>query len=395
MLRKHYQESVVIIIDEYDTPIQQGYLKGFYEPAISFMRNLFSGGLKDNRNLACGFLTGILRVAKESIFSGLNNLVVNSVIDKKYSSYFGFTREEVKCMAEYYDFSEKIEEICDWYDGYSFGDTEIFNPWSVVNYFGNHCEPRAYWLSTSSNDIIGEILAEADPETYEQLTGLLQGKRLLTYIDTSVIYPQIKSNPSSIYSFLLVSGYLKTTGPGKPFGAGYMCEVALPNKEILFVYQSEILDKLSDIIPKGSSIGIQEAVYSGNVSALKERLNTLLKTSVSYYDTAGENFYHGLMLGLLAMTDNRYKILSNGESGDGRYDICLIPLQQKLPGIIIELKASRKCSADALKELASDALTQIKNRHYDTLLLQSGITSILKYGVSFCGKNAEVIMSEN
>lgn len=395
MLRKHYQEAVVMIIDEYDTPIQQGYLQGFYEPIISFLRNLFSGGLKDNKNLAYGFLTGILRVAKESIFSGLNNLVVNSVLDTKYSNYFGFTKEEIEIMADYYDSSEKIEEICDWYGGYFFGNTEIFNPWSVINYLGNHCEPRTYWVSTSSNDIIGEILAEADNHTYEQLTGLLQGKKLLTYIDTSVIYPQIKSNPSSIYSFLLVSGYLKTTGPGKPFGTGNMCEVALPNREILFVYQSEILDKLSYIIPRGSSIGIQEAVYSGNVSVFKERLNTLLKTSVSYYDTAGENFYHGLMLGLLAMTDNRYKIFSNGESGDGRYDICLIPQQQKLPGVIIELKASRKCSANTLKELAADALIQIENRHYDTQLLQSGISNILKYGVSFCGKNVEIIMAEN
>ena len=395
MLHKHHQESVVIIIDEYDTPIQQGYLKDFYEPTISFMRNLFSGGLKDNKNLAYGFLTGILRVAKESIFSGLNNLVVNSVLNKKYSEYFGFTKEEVKKMADYYDASDKMDEICNWYDGYRFGNTEIFNPWSVINYLGNHCEPRAYWVSTSSNDIIGEILAEADNNTYEQLTGLLQGKSILSYIDTSVIYPQIKSNPSSIYSFLLVSGYLKTTEPGKPFGTGTMCKVALPNKEILFVYQSEILDKLSNIIPLGSSIGIQEAVYSGNVSALRDRLNVLLKTSVSYYDTAGENFYHGLMLGLLAMTDNRYKIFSNRESGDGRYDICLIPQQNNLPGIIIELKAVKKYSSEELKKLASDALIQIKDKHYDTRLLQSGITNILNYGVAFSGKHAEVAMSSS
>lgn len=272
MLRKHYNETVVIIIDEYDTPIQQGYLRGFYEPVINFMRNFFSGGLKDNKNLSFGFLTGILRVAKESIFSGLNNLVVHSVLDIKYSEYFGFTREEVKEMAAYYKVSDKITEICDWYDGYHFGDAEIFNPWSVINYISNHCEARAYWVSTSNNDIIGEILAEADRSTYEQLTGLLQGEPFLTYVDTSVIYPQIKKNLSSIYSFLLVSGYLKSKGPNRPFGTGYMCEVAIPNKEILFVYQSEILTKLSTIIPQSSSIGIQEAVYSGNAAALQDRL---------------------------------------------------------------------------------------------------------------------------
>lgn len=393
MLRKHHGESVVIIIDEYDTPIQQGHLKGFYEPTVSFMRNFFSGGLKDNKNLGFGFMTGILRVAKESIFSGLNNLVVNSVLDKKYSKYFGFTRDEVEEMTAYYNVSHKFPEICEWYDGYRFGNTDIFNPWSVINYLSNNCEARAYWVSTSNNDIIGEILAEADNSTYEQLAGLLQGEQLLTYVDTSVIYPQIRNNPSSVYSFLLVSGYLKTVGESRPFGAGSMCEVALPNREILYVYQSEILDKLSNIIPQASSIGIQEAVYSGNVTALQDRLNGLLKTSVSFYDTSGENFYHGLMLGLLAMTDNRYKISSNGESGDGRYDICLIPQQKNLPGIIIELKAEKRCSPTELKKLASDAIQQIEDRHYDTQLLQAGVTKIIKYGVAFSGKNAEVAMT--
>lgn len=395
MLRKHHGESVVIIIDEYDTPIQQGHLKGFYEPTVSFMRNFFSGGLKDNKNLRFGFLTGILRVAKESIFSGLNNLVVNSVLDKKYSEYFGFTRDEINKMAAYYNASDKIDEICDWYDGYRFGDTDIFNPWSVINYLSNNCEPRAYWVSTSNNDIIGEILAEANTDTYEQLASLLQGEQLLTYVDTSVIYPQIRSNPSSIYSFLLVSGYLKTTNQSRPFGTGNMCEVALPNKEILFVYQSEILDKLSNMIPQAFSISVQEAIYSGNVTALQERLNLLLKTSVSFYDTAGENFYHGLMLGLLAMTDSRYKISSNGESGDGRYDICLIPQQKNLPGIIIELKAEKKCSASELKKLAADAIRQINDKQYDTQLLQTGVTNIIKYGVAFSGKNTEITMSSN
>lgn len=393
MLRKHHKEPAVIIIDEYDTPIQQGHLKGFYEPVVSFMRNFFSGGLKDNKNLCFGFLTGILRVAKESIFSGLNNLVVNSVLDKKYSEYFGFTPDEIKKMAAYYNASDHIAEICDWYDGYCFGDTEIFNPWSVINYLSNNCEARAYWVSTSNNDIIGEILAQADNNTYAQLARLLQGERLLTYVDTSVIYPQIRKNPSSIYSFLLVSGYLKTVKQGQPFGAGTMCEVAIPNKEILFVYQSEILDKLSNIIPQASSIGIQEAIYSGDAAALRERLNVLLKTSVSFYDTARESFYHGLMLGLLAMTDNRYKESSNGESGDGRYDICLIPQQKDLPGIIIELKAEKKCSPAELKQLAADAVRQIQDRHYDAKLLQSGVTNIIKYGVAFCGKNVEIVMS--
>ena len=211
MLHEHHGIAPIIIIDEYDIPIQQGYMKKFYDKVILFMRNLFSGGLKDNRHLSYGFMTGILRVAKESIFSGLNNLTIHSVLDNKYSTYFGFTSEEVREMVEYYGVSEKYHEICEWYDGYRFGKTEIFNPWSVINYFNNECEARAFWQSTGSNDIIGEIIAQADKEIYEKLTSLVRGEKLTTYIDTGVIYPQIKNNPSTIYSFLLVAGYLKVS----------------------------------------------------------------------------------------------------------------------------------------------------------------------------------------
>lgn len=248
MLDEHYGIAPVIIIDEYDTPIQQGYMKGFYDKVILFMRNLFSGGLKDNRHLSYGFLTGILRVAKESIFSGLNNLKVNSVLDDRYSEYFGFTSNEVKEITAYYGAEEKYEEICAWYDGYQFGETEIFNPWSVINYFGGGCKPKAFWQFTGSNEIIGEVLKNADSDVYERLNALMQGESFLTYIDTGVIYPQIRSNPSSVYSFLLVAGYLKVIRTESLFSGDYMCEVMLPNREIASVYQKEILQKLSDII---------------------------------------------------------------------------------------------------------------------------------------------------
>ncbi|MBO5307042.1 MAG: AAA family ATPase, partial [Lentisphaeria bacterium] len=231
MLDKHYGIAPIIIVDEYDTPIQQGYMRGFYDSVIRFMRNLFSGGLKDNKHLSYGFLTGILRVAKESIFSGLNNPKINTILENKYSQYFGFTPDEVKEMARYYKAEDKYDEICAWYDGYRFGKSEIFNPWSVINYFSNECEPRAFWQSTGNNEIIGEVLTNADESIYEKLNQLLQGKSVLTYIDPCVIYPQIKNNPSSVYSFLLVAGYLKITKVEPSFNGDFMCEVALPNKE--------------------------------------------------------------------------------------------------------------------------------------------------------------------
>ncbi len=389
MLKKHYGEGAVIIIDEYDTPIQSGHTSGFYDDVIAFMRNLLSGCFKDNKSLAFGFLTGILRVAKESIFSGLNNLTINSVLDNKYSEYFGFTANEVKEMAAYYSASDKFEEVCEWYDGYHFGKTDIFNPWSVINYFSNDCEPRAFWLSTGSNDIIGEIIKEADNEIYERLSSLVNGGSFTTYIDTSVIYPQIKNNPSSIYSFLLMAGYLKVVKSNVSISGDFMCEVALPNKEISLVYRKEILQKLENFIPQATAIAVEEAIFSGNGEKLRDIISNFLIQSVSVFDAAGENFYHGFMLGVCALFGNSY-VTSNRESGDGRYDIALSPKVNNLPGIIIELKAEKNCNENELQELAKTALKQINDKKYDTELKSKGAKTIYKYGVAFSGKHVAV-----
>ena len=347
MLHIHYGMAPIIIIDEYDTPIQQGHVRGYYYKVINFMRTLFSGGLKDNPHLSYGFLTGILRVAKESIFSGLNNIKVNSVLDNRYSEYFGFTSEEVQEMAEYYGAPEKYEELCEWYDGYRFGKTEIFNPWSVIGYFNNECIPRAFWQSTGSNDIISEVLSNATIETYEKLESLMQGKSFVTRIDTGVIYPQLQNNPSSIYSFLLVTGYLKAVTNDQPFGDDYMCEVALPNKEISYVYSKEILSKFENVIPPAVATAIQEAIYMMDISKLQNSLETFLLQTISFHDAANETFYHGLILGICAMLDNQYHITSNREAGNGRFDIQMLPLNKKLPGILIELKAGKSASVKA------------------------------------------------
>lgn len=390
LLDKHYGIAPMIIIDEYDTPIQQGHICGFYDKAVSFMRNLFSGGLKDNPHLSFGFLTGILRVAKESIFSGLNNLKINSVLDNRYSEYFGFTKDEVKEMSAYYQADSKYDEICAWYDGYQFGQSEIFNPWSVINYFGNECRPKAYWQSTGSNDVIREILACADDETADNLRKLLLGDTVQTLIDTSVIYPSIHTNPACIYSFLLMAGYLKPVGDRMLIGNSEFYAVAIPNKEIAGVYRNEILEKLEPIIPQPIAGAIQMAIYTHNTNLLQKNLHRLLLQSVSNFDTAGENFYHGLVLGLCAAME-QYYVTSNRESGEGRYDICLSPRNNDLPGILIELKAGKDCSPEELTYLAQTALQQIDDKHYDTDLRMHNIRTIFKYGVAFSGKAVEVL----
>ncbi len=391
-LHLHHGVAPIIIIDEYDTPIGQGHLNGFYDEVVSFMRNLFSGGLKDNSHLSYGFLTGVLRVAKESIFSGLNNLVINSVLDGKYSSYFGFTKKEVKEMASYYGKEDKLKEIEEWYDGYRFGNTEIYNPWSVINYFRNDCIPRAYWQSTGSNDIIGEVLGEADNSLFDKLSSLLQGRSVSTYIDTGVIYPTIRDNPSSVFSFLLVAGYLKAVRSESSWNGDYLCEVALPNKEIGFVYSKEILRKLGNGASETNSIAIQEALYSGDAESLKKHLGRFLEQSVSFFDMANESFYHGLILGLCAALDRRYLLTSNRESGEGRYDICLCPKEKKMPGILIELKHAKNCSEEKLLPLAKEALAQIKQKNYAAELTAKGVKDIFCYGFACSGKKVQIVI---
>lgn len=386
LLHKHYDKECVIIIDEYDTPIQQDHLCDFYNEIVDFMRNFFSGGLKDNPHLAFGFLTGILRVAKESIFSGMNNLKTNSILDNNYSSYFGFTNEEVRDMLAYYDYEDKYQEICEWYDGYRFGNSEIFNPWSVINYISDQCFPKAFWQSTGSNDIIGEIIGTATPEINENLYKLLCGNTVTTYVDTSVIYPEVQSNPYSIYSFLLVAGYLKVTEIYPQNDGNYMCDVAIPNKEILYAYEKEVLNRTNQ---NNVSISIHQAIFSKDTSKLQSLLEDFMLKSISTMDGASEAFYHGMMLGLCAVLGSQFKVRSNRESGLGRFDIELLPMVKGIPGFIFEFKHTKDINVD-LDSLANSALKQIEDMKYDTELNDFGVEDIVKIGIAFRQKSAVV-----
>ena len=386
LLHKHYGRECIIIIDEYDTPIQQGHTCNFYPEIVNFMRNFFSGGLKDNPHLAFGFLTGILRVAKESIFSGMNNLKTYSILDDGYSSYFGFTEKEVKDMLRYYGKDDKYNELSEWYDGYRFGNTEIFNPWSVINYISDNCFPKAFWQSTGSNEIIGEIIQAATPEITKDLYKLLCGVKIAAYIDTGVIYPEVQNNPYSIYSFLLVAGYLKVANIYPQSDGNFMCDVAIPNKEITFVYEKEVLNRTNQ---NSLAISISQAIFSKDTQKLQALLEDFMVKSISSIDGANEGFYHGMMLGLCAILGNRYKIRSNRESGLGRFDIQLMPLTKGMPGFIFEFKHTKDEHTD-LSALADSALQQIEAKKYDTELRDNGVNSIISIGIAFRGKSAVV-----
>lgn len=386
LLHKHYGRECIIIIDEYDTPIQQGHTCNFYPEIVNFMRNFFSGGLKDNPHLAFGFLTGILRVAKESIFSCMNNLKTYSILDDGYSSYFGFTEKEVKDMLRYYGKDDKYNELSEWYDGYRFGNTEIFNPWSVINYISDNCFPKAFWQSTGSNEIIGEIIQTATPEITKDLYKLLCGEKIAAYIDTGVIYPEVQNNPYSIYSFLLVAGYLKVANIYPQSDGNFMCDVAIPNKEITFVYEKEVLNRTNQ---NSLAISISQAIFSKDTQKLQALLEDFMVKSISSIDGANEGFYHGMMLGLCAILGNRYKIRSNRESGLGRFDIQLMPLTKGMPGFTFEFKHTKDEHTD-LSALADSALQQIEAKKYDTELRDNGVNSIISIGIAFRGKSTVV-----
>lgn len=391
MLHQHHKQAPVIIIDEYDTPIQEGFVNGYYDDAVEFIRSFFSAALKDNPHARQIVMTGILRIAKESIFSGLNNIRVFSVLDKKFSEFFGFTTSEVQQMAAYYEQTDKLPELKAWYDGYKFGDTEIFNPWSVINYFSNNCQAMPYWVQTSANTIIQEILKTYNDDTYRNLHALLGKTEVQSIVRTNIIYPKLKEPQTNILGFLLMTGYLKSTGTELDARGDYICRLSIPNKEIKTIYYNEILSLLTEDIGENTVMNLANALYDKDAAKIKEALNKFMLKTISYYDNLKENYYHGLMLGLLAIGESNYDIRSNRESGLGRYDIQLIPKKSALPGIIIEVKAADKDAGVELSKLAQTALKQIDEKKYDTELCAQGVNDIIKYGVAFKGKIVEIV----
>ena len=386
LLFQHYNRKVVVVIDEYDTPIQQGYLNGCYEQVIGFMRNLFTAGLKDNEDLEFGILTGILRVAKESLFSGLNNLVVNTILDEKYSQYFGFTSEEVSDMAAYYGKKDRLPEIQRWYDGYLFGNTEVYNPWSVISYFNNNCKPKAFWSRTSSNEMIGRMIKAAASETCESLAALMQGTQVQALIDTDIIYPEVSGDSDVIYSFLLVAGYLRVTGIVSTMNDNPICSLAIPNQEIKSVFQKEILNTYSAVFTGSLLRDFEVAVRTGDSALLTRTLQKYLQQSASVYDTANESFYHGTVFGMLAVMSDSYYITSNREAGEGRFDVQLEPKDKKQAGYILEFKTGKGLDENGMKALAEEGIRQIRDHRYDTDMKYRGVNQLILFGIAFSGK---------
>ena len=384
LLEKQYGRKAILLLDEYDVPIQQSWEHGYYKECISFMRNFLSAALKTNPSLEFAALTGVLRIAKESIFSSLNNLFVDSVLQGNYPDAFGFTEQEVAALAAELGAEAKLMEIRAWYDGYRFGGHEIYNPWSVINYFFYQQKPGAYWVNTSGNSIVAELLHRTDAEQQRRLLELLQGNDVVVNLREGVIYPDIYTDQDALYTMLVITGYLKIVQERFTLN-GYLCSLAIPNLEIRSIYSYEVMDKLRGGVGISDLMILMENLLNGQTQAFSEGLQRYLAELVSVYDAANkESFYHGFLLGMTALLVPTYQVKSNRESGYGRFDLAIFPKKRGDTGVILEFKIAEK--AEMLESKAAEALQQIQQMDYVSEFRELGAEKVLRYGIAFCGK---------
>ncbi len=384
-LEKAYGEKVIVLLDEYDVPLENAHFQGFYEDMISFIRGMLSMALKTNDFLAFAVITGCLRISKESIFTGLNNLKIVSIENKTYGEYFGFTNEEVEEMLRYYGKESHIEQVKDWYNGYLFGETEVYNPWSVISHMDDIMAydeelPKPYWSNTSSNSIIKDLLEKASVQTKRELEGLIQGVTIKKPIHEDITYEDIYASSDNLWNFLYFTGYLKKVSE-RSEGRGIYLTMEIPNEEIKYIYERQIMEWAREKIEQRNLTALHEAVLSGDVETIEEEINQALMETISYHDYS-ESYYHGFIGGML-MGIEGYSVNSNMELGLGRPDLVLEPTNINKISIILEFKVTREGAK--LKQSTEDALTQIKEKQYEEGYHALGYENTIAYGVVVYG----------
>ena len=391
-LYKYYGEKVIILIDEYDAPIINAFDKGYYNEAINFFQTFYSSALKTNNSLKYGVLTGITRIIKEGIFSGLNNLKVDTILNKKYSEYFGLLEDEVIEMLDYFDMKYKIEEVKEWYNGYLFGESEVYNPWSIVNYIDNG-EIKAYWANVSGNTLLENMLNHAGESVYDDLKRFTDGESIEKYISDGTTIKSLLSNDDEIWQVLLYSGYLTKDEKQKEIDVTSeytdVYNLRIPNKEIRKYFGNMFLNRFFGTEVKTNIL--IKALENGDIKKFEKTLGEIMINMLSHFDLDKEmeKIYQVFMIGLVGFLMGKYEIISNDESGYGRYDLAMIPIKSNEKAYLMEFKISK--TKKGMEEKAEKALKQIDEKKYDTRLKARGVKNILKIGVAFYGKEVKVV----
>ena len=393
-LEKHYSKKVIILIDEYDVPLEKSHFEGYYPEMVKFIRGFFSSALKTNKSLHFAVITGCLRVSKESIFTGLNNLNIVSIISDSFGEYFGFTEIEVNKMLAYYRLEHKEAQMRDWYNGYLFGETVVYNPWSSIKYLydvihGKILYPGPHWSNTSSNTIIQDLITISDNDVKVEIESLIAGKTITKPIKEDTIYADILKSMDNLWSFLFFTGYLKKVTKTQVDVQNYL-ELTIPNKEILYIYKTKIIEWFDERVRTTDLTKMYTAVLNGDAQAFQNKLSEMLKDTISYFDSK-EGFYHGFLAAVMStMCD--YSTKSNRESGNGRGDIFMRPVSFRQPAVIIEVKIANEMKD--LPKACNIALNQIEEKKYDDELIREGYTNIIKYGIAFYRKDCEIKLYE-
>lgn len=390
-LYKAYNKKVIVLMDEYDVPAQEGYLNNYYKEIIKFMRGFFGAAFKDNLCLERGVFTGIARIAKENLFSDLNNVEVHSILRNAFSEYFGFTETEMNALLQKVGLSSQAEEIKRWYNGYQIAGHTVYNPWSIICCLKNLGVLELYWVNTSGNELIKKILSEASPKIKTRLEQLMQRETIVAWIDEHIVFENLSQNETALWSLLLFTGYLTAQNIQLNELGYYQCELRIPNHEVLILYRKQLVSWFEGTLGLQDYYAFINNLLTGKIKPFQEELNLILKNTMSYFDTQGnepERFYHGLVLGLIATLHDSYRIYSNRESGSGRYDIALIPNKKDQMGVVIEFKTIK--NLDEIDKGAEQALQQIKTKLYTTELSHSGIKQVLQLGMAFSGKQVAI-----
>ncbi len=391
-LEKYHKQKVIILLDEYDVPLENAYFNDFYDEMVSFIRSLFESALKTNESLKMAVVTGCLRISRESIFTGLNNLDIVSILNENYAEYFGFTQNEVDTFLNAYGITQRSNEVKSWYNGYLFGNTDVYNPWSVINYvkdivYHNTDFPKPYWSNTSSNSIVRELIENADDNTRQELEELTCGGIIEKPINEDITYADIYKSQDNLWNFLFFTGYLKAAGKSFMERKTYL-SMTIPNEEILYIYENHIREWSLQCIEKQDLSGLVKAFEEGDCETASDIITEQLMDTISFYDYK-EDYYHGFVAGLLKH-NGKYLIKSNRESGLGRYDLVLKTKRiRKGRAIILEFKITD--NINGLEKGCIDALEQIEKLHYDNDVIEEGYTDILKYGLCFYKKECMVM----